>query len=278
MPPPSIKTPTIDGLGLDKPRSVTFGEVVYEPGGSLGPRIQADVQFVILTAGSLVVTVNDVAHKMAPGQVCCLLPGGVEHFAFALERKSAHRWVSLTYPHMSPSAGNLLCHGPFVKTETAPMKSLLDVGLSLGRAGGAWALAAREHVAVAYLLAYADLAQVGIDNPMPEPVAKARQLMIDRLDEPLTLNELAAAASVTASHLVRTFKTAVGQTPMRMLWELRIQRGAELLRDTGLSVAEVAYRVGFSNPYHFSRRFKAQFGVGPKHWRQRRWATSDTTG
>jgi len=42
---------------------------------------------------------------------------------------------------------------------------------------------------------------------------------------------------------------------MEKLWLIRLEEAARLLSQTGLGVAEVAYRTGFANPFHFSRRF-----------------------
>jgi transcriptional regulator GlxA family with amidase domain len=68
-------------------------------------------------------------------------------------------------------------------------------------------------------------------------------------------------------------------TPMEKVWLLRLQEAARLLGQTGLGIAEVAYLTGFANPYHFSRRFKAHFGMQPSLWRQTKWGhPSDLSG
>jgi transcriptional regulator GlxA family with amidase domain len=61
-------------------------------------------------------------------------------------------------------------------------------------------------------------------------------------------------------------------TPARYLWQFRIERGAAMLGETGHTVAEIAYRCGFQNPFHFSRLVKQHFGQSPKEIRRHAWS------
>jgi AraC-like DNA-binding protein len=55
------------------------------------------------------------------------------------------------------------------------------------------------------------------------------------------------------------------------VWEVRTRRGALLLRETGLTVGEVAFRCGFQTPFHFSRWVRELFGVSPRALRAKAW-------
>ncbi len=73
---------------------VSAGEVVYPPGGRLGPRWQRDVQLVLVHAGSAWITVDGRPRAtLEAGAVGLLLPGHREHFAFAADRPTRHSWV-----------------------------------------------------------------------------------------------------------------------------------------------------------------------------------------
>ena len=72
-------------------------------------------------------------------------------------------------------------------------------------------------------------------------------------------------------HLIRLFRSHLNATPMRLLWHKRVERGAELLRDTELSVSQIAYQLGFSTPFHFSRLVKEHFGCSSTMWRKQQW-------
>ena len=54
-----------------------------------------------------------------------------------------------------------------------------------------------------------------------------------------------------------------GKTPIEFIRSIRLQRAAQLLLRGGLTVAEVAYEVGFNNPKYFSKYFKMEYNVLP---------------
>jgi AraC-like DNA-binding protein len=97
----------------------------------------------------------------------------------------------------------------------------------------------------------------------------------DHLDrhyaEPITLDTLARLAGMSRFHLVRTFRAAYGDTPIRYLSRRRIARAQDLLRYANLTVTEVCMAVGFSSLSSFSSRFTALVGESPSAY-QRRWA------
>lgn len=87
------------------------------------------------------------------------------------------------------------------------------------------------------------------------------------LDKRLTTASLAKHAGVTPSHLAVLFRQALGMSPSEHVRQARIARARTLLASSELPVAEVAMKVGFVDPYHFSRAFKQVTGVSPRRWR-----------
>jgi AraC family transcriptional regulator of arabinose operon len=106
----------------------------------------------------------------------------------------------------------------------------------------------------------------------PDPaIENARHFMHAHIGEPLTLDMIAMAAAVSPSHLIRLFRQQLNTTPMAYLWERRVGQGIDLLRQTGLSVGEIAKRCGFQTSYHFSRRVRQATGLSPLEVRQQAW-------
>ena len=93
-------------------------------------------------------------------------------------------------------------------------------------------------------------------------VRRSLDLMQDRLSEPLTLSELAAAARYSRFHFLRLFKAETGQTPAAYLMRVRVEGAKGRLR-RGSSIADTAFATGFSDQAHLSRRFKQFVGVTP---------------
>jgi len=95
---------------------------------------------------------------------------------------------------------------------------------------------------------------------------RARALLEARFLEFKTLDEAARAAGVNLSYLCRLFQRFDHQTPYRYLLRLKMNRAAELLLDSGLLVKEVAAELGFSDPFNFSRTFRAVLGLSPENF------------
>ena len=91
----------------------------------------------------------------------------------------------------------------------------------------------------------------------------------------VTLDILARKAGVSRGHLIKIVREKLGETPMELVWRERVKRAAKLLSETGLSLAEIADQTGFANAYHFSRRFRQQFGQAPRKWRMGNWSSPE---
>lgn len=275
----------ISTIDIPLPRRVVAGQVCYAPGGGYGPRIQRDVQLVMLDSGSASVSIDGAVEKMQPGQVVCLWPGGRESFAFDPVRETCHRWVALEYddtPATSDELARLRGRATQRREESPAMRRLFALisaphfGVTSTaqppNADDCTTDAMSVHTAMAYLAGYLMPANVMPQASMPPPAIAAMQAMIaDRFAEPLTLADLAQGGCVTPSHLVRLCRSTLGITPVRLLWNTRVQQGVSLLFDTGLGIGEIAYRVGFANPFHFSRLVKKKHGKSPRHLRAARW-------
>jgi AraC-like DNA-binding protein len=61
-------------------------------------------------------------------------------------------------------------------------------------------------------------------------------------------------------------KSLTNYSVQEFIFAIRLKRAAQLLRESGMSVTEIAYNVGFKDPSHFSKLFKKQFGVSPKSY------------
>lgn len=107
----------------------------------------------------------------------------------------------------------------------------------------------------------------GVEPMLPEANVKrlqqARQVMLDELDQPLTVQVLSRRVGLSVAKLKQGFHQLFNTTPYRMLLELRMQRAYALLQD-GCQVAQVGYQVGYSHPSNFSAAFSGYFGIAPK--------------
>ena len=99
----------------------------------------------------------------------------------------------------------------------------------------------------------------------PHVEARVRAHIQTHLGEKLPLAALAAVAGVSTSHFAKAFHRSVGETPHRFLVRQRLEHACGLLRaDRGaISLAEAAFQAGFSSQSHFTRCFRAGYGLTP---------------
>lgn len=86
---------------------------------------------------------------------------------------------------------------------------------------------------------------------------------------PLKLEDLAGRVGLSVPHLCSQFKRYFGFPIMAYVAHLRQRQAAALLRDTNLSVSQVAQAVGYRDIFHFSKTIKQRFGVSPSQLRKR---------
>lgn len=98
-------------------------------------------------------------------------------------------------------------------------------------------------------------------------VGRALALMHRRLAHPWTAEELAREVALSRSAFVERFTTLVGMPPIRYLTQWRLQTARQRLRESGATIAQVAYAVGYGSEEAFSRAFKRHFGSAPATWR-----------
>lgn len=90
--------------------------------------------------------------------------------------------------------------------------------------------------------------------------------MLQHADEPLRVSTLSAIAGISGSHFFALFKSVTGLTPIGYFNRLRMQRACALLHDPGLSIKEIASRLGYDDPFYFSRVFKLVTGMAPRNY------------
>jgi len=104
-------------------------------------------------------------------------------------------------------------------------------------------------------------------GPLRADIARVRQIIEERFDRPICLDELSREVELSKFHLLRLFRLEIGTTPHAYQLHLRVSRARELL-DAGVSAAEVALSCGFADQPHFTRSFKRIVGLTPAAFRR----------
>ena len=96
---------------------------------------------------------------------------------------------------------------------------------------------------------------------------RAKDLVDARYRDPLDVPTLARAARLSPAHFSREFRRAFGETPHQYVLTRRLERAAELLRNTDRSVAEICFMVGLLSVGSFTTSFGRTFGLSPAAYR-----------
>jgi transcriptional regulator GlxA family with amidase domain len=108
----------------------------------------------------------------------------------------------------------------------------------------------------------------GVDAREDQFVAKLRRILEGHLDDGALDNEMICKLmGIGRNSLYRKMMALTGMSVIPYLRTLRLQKAEELLLHSALSVAEVAYAVGFDDPQYFSRVFSEEKGISPSHFR-----------
>ena len=79
---------------------------------------------------------------------------------------------------------------------------------------------------------------------------------------------LASLVNLERSYLSRLFKKEAGVNIFQYLADIRLKEAQRLLTQGGMSIREVAFKVGIEDPFYFTRMFKKQYGMSPTDYAQ----------
>ncbi|WP_131758160.1 helix-turn-helix domain-containing protein [Actinomadura fibrosa] len=107
-----------------------------------------------------------------------------------------------------------------------------------------------------------------VPEPRAHPLSDLLAWAVQRLDEPLTVDDLARRANMSSRHLGRHFRSVAGTTPLQWLLTQRIRRAQELLETTDDSVDAIAEATGMGTAATLRRHFNRTVGVPPDAYRR----------
>ncbi|HNX34983.1 MAG TPA: AraC family transcriptional regulator [Kiritimatiellia bacterium] len=262
-----------DDRNVRSPRAI-FGQIRYLPGGYVGPRVQRDYEIILMHSGSCTVRVDDGANRpLAVGLAYLFRPGHQEHFLYDSRIHSHHSWCSVS-PAFFPDVLRLSLDAVPEGSGFPPSDCFMRIVSAAFLFRSGQSASARQVVDTLGLALFAEFVHMVDHATSPirdASVNRAKQYMEDHLREPDCLAQAMDAAGCSKSALSYKFANELGTSPARYLWRIRTEKGLELLTDTGLSIAEIADRCGFQNPFHFSRCIRLMQGLPPREIRRRAW-------
>jgi AraC family transcriptional regulator len=102
----------------------------------------------------------------------------------------------------------------------------------------------------------------------------AKEILVARICNPPTADELGQACGVSARHFFRAFRQSTGRTPHQWLMQERVLKAKNLLEHSDRTLAEISAMCGYANLSHFCRAFLRHFGQSPSTARRRARASA----
>jgi len=102
-----------------------------------------------------------------------------------------------------------------------------------------------------------------------EFIRKVHTVIEQNIDNPdFSVDNFAQEVGLGRTVFYKKLKMLTGCSPNEYLRIIRLKKAAEMINESNLTIAEIAYQVGFNDPLYFSRCFKEQFGITPTHFKR----------
>lgn len=93
----------------------------------------------------------------------------------------------------------------------------------------------------------------------------------------ISVEDVAAVCGLSRNYFGKIFKEGMGESPQQFLMHYRMARASQLLKESKLSIRQVGAAVSYPNQLHFSRAFKAIYGMAPREYRQKYFIDDNVT-
>jgi len=249
------------------PRYTNYMEVYH--GQQWGPRTIADTELIYIVVGRFRYRDSEGEVTAGPGDVIFIPPDAVHKLTF----------LGTQPGHFGCIHGELCAAGTWAAGDYRPVPfpaTLTATGVNPALRGlfRRCDAAMREYGHFRDALArsiyhqiWIMLSEYWVTRPASPHLSRRLQEMLEwlqqHLADPVSRQDLAREFGLVPEYINALFKSEIGISPTQYIHRERIMWAHRLLVDDGLSVKETAARVGFNDPFYFSRVFKKVMGIPP---------------
>ncbi|MBQ7799045.1 MAG: AraC family transcriptional regulator [Oscillospiraceae bacterium] len=246
------------------------GKRILSPNHSYGPEVRRHFLVVYIKEGQATLLSHKDKIRLTGGSLFVMFPNEKIHYVVDKNTLWTISWVGL-YGNMVYD----LCESVGITPEN-PVKNVKNIGHALSSIfEGIYqlSLSRDQHDKLSVIsLLYQFFSVLTSDNATKASVdydEEAIRLIDYNYDKNISVESIADRLFINKSYLSRLFKSQKGITPKEYLIKKRLDRAADLLTNSTVSVNTIAASVGLSDPLYFSRIFKKYTGLSPSEYRQR---------
>ena len=264
----SFKQNEIDNVELS---IFNCGRQYCEPGYTWGPGIRDHYLIHLVTAGRGIYETGGAQFTLEAGDLFLARPNQLILYSADKEAPREYHWVGFN----GACATKLVQQLPFTEASpihhcrsmSAALEALTNIYLSRGPDPASEALMVGHlYLFIAGLMKEASELEPRSANSSSQYVLNAIKYIQFNFSHDISIDDIAKSVGVSRSHLYRVFMSNVGQSPIDYLTSYRISEACYLLRNSQLSIAEIAVSVGFFDQFYFSRVFKKAKGMPPSKY------------
>ena len=115
---------------------------------------------------------------------------------------------------------------------------------------------------------YLDVYRAINREPENDLLKNVISFMKNNLHKNIRISEIATRFNCSDSNIYKLFKTNLDNAPLDFFIHLKMERACKYLTQTNLKVKEISRKLGYDDPYYFSRIFTKQIGLSPAHFRR----------
>ncbi|MDS9468123.1 helix-turn-helix transcriptional regulator [Paracoccus sp. MBLB3053] len=239
------------------------------------PRVRGDHVIILVTEGGCSIDLPKKRHLVSAGRIA-FIPAGT---AFSTKPPPGVRgWALLVPVQLAQGLPDPLPHGFRCGFPNPADRPLLEPAIvSLGQGSPRSSIETKATAFQIGLLTLALSRIVGVPEVQDSHARRldeARQLTerflsvaAENLAQGWTIAELAGKLECTVAHLDQSCHDSRGRSALELLYDLRLQRAAALLRGSDMSFEHIALELGYSGLGHFLRTFAASTGRTPESFR-----------
>ena len=251
-----------------------FGWERTSPAHSYGPHARNHYLFHYIIAGRGVLQANEKEYEVGPGHGFLVVPGQITTYRSDQADPWEYTWLEFDglRAHESLHLAGVGGSQPIYTARSAAAgRRLQDEMLYIVNHSDASPihLIAHGYLFLDQLVQSSANRQEGRERRLRDFYIKEALVFIDRnYQRDISIEEIAAVCGLNRSYFGKVFRDSVGESPQAYLLHYRMARAAQLLKETRMSIGEIAAQVSYPNQLHFSRAFKNVHGVSPREYRQ----------
>ena len=243
---------------------IQYGEQQCKPDYGFGPCVRSNYVLHYVYSGCGILRVGDTEYKIHPGEIFLIKPNQLTYYEADSENPWLYRWIEFN-GSMSERILSAFSEPVISDYEDAIIGEKFKDFICCGKIP--FEIAMEKFWAVIAALTKNSADNIPIRSR--DYVQMAELYIKNNIDKKITVNDISAHVGINRSYLSRLFKEYKNISPQQYLALARVNAATQYLKNTDISISEVAQSVGYSDYHVFNKVFHRYFNASPSEWRKK---------